>query len=111
MQNNEIIVKSICITKEHDKICILEDLLNNDRELEKLVSNFIDYSIKQDEQLKTHYLNQLKSKINNVILFEKIIQLSTSIAEQTPIETTIEINDKTNIIIKHLNKPFIPLFV
>ena len=98
---------TICITREHDKICVLEKLLNGDPELETLVSNLIDTIIAQNNHFT--YFNKLKTKIQNDNLFDKIIQLSLSIAYQTPFKETIEVNETTDTIIKYLNKPFIPL--
>jgi hypothetical protein len=107
MQTNKENTTTICITREHDKICILEKLLNGDSELETLVSNFIDTIIAQNNHLI--YFNKLKTKIHNDNLFDKIIQLSLSIAYQTPFKETIEVNETTDNFIKYLKKPFIPL--
>ena len=35
--------KIISIIREHDKLCILENLINNDTNLEKIIKDFIDH--------------------------------------------------------------------
>jgi len=48
----------ICITREHDKLCILEKYLNNNLFLETIVSNLIDALIKKECKIACNYYNQ-----------------------------------------------------
>ena len=93
---------TVTIYREHDKICILEKYLNNDGLLETLVSKFIDHCIHNQTYLAREHFNKLKLKINNNTIFETIIQLALSIAEQTPYIAKIEVNDNTTNIIDYL---------
>jgi hypothetical protein len=98
---------NVVITKEHDKICILEKLLNKDHLIESLVSNYIDSIIDKDEQLKKQLLNKLTNKIKDELLLLKIICLSVSIANQIPFNLLLEDNDKTRLFIEYTNQSFI----
>jgi hypothetical protein len=91
------------ITREHDKLCILEKMLNKDKLLETLVSNYIDSIINQDEQLKAQVLIKLTNKINDEASLYKIICLSVSIANQTPFKLLLEDNEKTRLYLEYLN--------
>jgi hypothetical protein len=93
---------TVTIYREHDKICILEKYLNNNSLLETLVSKFIDHYMQNQTYLATEHFNKLKLTINNNTIFETIIQLALSIAEQTPYSVTIEVNDNTTKIIDYL---------
>ena len=93
---------TVKIYREHDKICILEKYLNNNSLLESLVSKFIDHCIQNETYLAREYFNKLKQTINNNTIFETIIQLALSIAQQTPYSVTIEVNDNTTKIIDYL---------
>ena len=104
MDNSTIVT----LTREHDKVCILELLLKGDTELEQVVSQYIDLCI--DNKPKTECFRKIKDKINNIITLAKIIQLCTSIAYDKPIKLTIQVNDSTSNIIKYLNDPYPPLF-
>ncbi len=98
----------ICITREHDKLCILEKYLNNNLLLESIVSNLIDSLIQQDCKLACNYYNKLRNEINDIDIFSNIIQLSLSIVKQTPIKATI---DSTSLCSKeltnYLNNPLL----
>jgi|LauGreDrversion4_2_1035121.scaffolds.fasta_scaffold330444_2 hypothetical protein len=100
---------NVIITKEYDKICILEKILNKNNLLETLVSNYIDSIINQDEQLKTQLIIKLTNKINDEVLLYKIISLSMSIANQTPFKLLLEDNEKTRLYIEYLNQPYLLL--
>jgi hypothetical protein len=109
---------NISITREHDKICILEHIIkyvSNDikstNEIETIVSNFIDSVILNEKNNIELYLNLLKKRVDKHKLLKIIIELSVSIAKQFPYLLTIEINDKTNNYINYINeKDTLPLF-
>jgi hypothetical protein len=109
---------NISITREHDKICILEHIIkyvSNDikstNEIETIVSNFIDSVILNEKNDIELYLNLLKKRVDKHKLLKIIIELSLSIAKQFPYLLTIEINDKTNNYINYINdKDTLPLF-
>jgi len=98
----------ICVTREHDKLCILEKYLNNNPFLETIVSNLIDSLIQKECKIACNYYNQLRREIKDINLFNNIIQVSISIVNQTPIKTTVESmslcsKDLTN----YLNNPLL----
>jgi hypothetical protein len=97
------------LTREHDKLCILEKMLNKNKLLETLVSNYIDSIINQDEQLKTQLIIKLTNIVNENILLYKIISLSMSIANQTPFKLLLDDNEKTRLYIEYLNQPYLLL--
>lgn len=98
----------ICITREHDKLCILEKYLNNNLFLETIVSNLIDALIKKECKIACNYYNQLRSEIKDMTLFNNIIQVSISIVNQTPIKTTIESMSLCSKDLTHyLNNPLL----
>lgn len=103
MQNKIIVT----ITRDHDKICILEKLLNKNPVLESIVSNYIDSIVEQDEQLKKQLFDKLTNKISDDQLLCKIIYLSISIANQTPFKLLLEDNEQTKLLIEYTNQPFI----
>lgn len=105
MDHNKENITAISVTREYDKICFLESYLKQDSCLESIVSNLIDSFIQQNQDLSQVLLNTLKIQINNSKLFDKIIQLVFSIVYQTPYVITIEVNDKTNNLIKYLEHP------
>ena len=105
MNNDE--TKKVTIVREHDKLCFLEQLLNNDAELEHLVSEYIDLCI--HNQPKTNCFLKIKDKINNIITLAKIIRFCSSIAYDKPIDLEIPKNNYEHIS-KYLNEPYIPLF-
>jgi hypothetical protein len=106
--SNSDLTNIICVTREHDKVCILEKYLNNNLFLESVVSNLIDSLIQEDCKLACIYYNKLRNEINDVNLFSNVIQLSLSIAKQTPIKATI---DPTSLCSKeltnYLNNPLL----
>ncbi len=99
---------TIIIVREHDKLCILEKLLNNDTKLEKIVSNFIDYSIEKDNQNELYCFNSMKDIIQDTKTLDIIIKLATSIAQDTTLELPIYMFNNCDDIIKYVNKPYIP---
>lgn len=99
--------KTISITREHDKLCILENLINKDFKLEKLISDFIDHVINRDKIKKLVSVNCLKDYLKDFNLLSKIIRLSCSIANGTPYEMLIPNNGKIDNITTYLNKPYI----
>jgi hypothetical protein len=103
MQNKLITI----VQKEHDKICILEKLLNNNTVLETIVSNYIDSIINNDEQLKKQLIIKLTNKIKDESILIKIICLSESIANQTPFKLLLEDNIQSQTYIKYLNQSYI----
>ena len=110
----DVKMQTMTITRQEDKLTILEGLLNNDIELEKIVSDFIDECDQNNESsIKFKYFNILKDKIKNYNLLSKITKLVTSIAYNKPFIMKIPIrketdNLKLNDVIKYLNQPFIP---
>ena len=78
----------ITIIREHDKICILEQMLNYDREMEHIVSEYIDLCTSR--QCKIACFHKIKARTTNVISLSKIIQLASSIAFNTPIKFPID---------------------
>ena len=101
--------KTLTIVREYDKLCILEKLLNNNQELEKIVSNFIDTCCTDDcNQAKLQLFNILKDYINDFVLLTKIIKLTFTIIYDTPFEITILDNDIHIDLVKYLNQPYIP---
>jgi hypothetical protein len=97
------------ITREHDKLCILEKLLNNNTELESIVSKLIDSYIQDDSQITKLLITQLIVKINDSSLLYKIIYISSSIAKQTPLQIITNDNN-TELLKDYINQPYIPLF-
>ena len=110
----DVKMQTMTITRQEDKLTILEGLLNNDIELEKIVSDFIDECDQNNESsIKFKYFNILKDKIKNYNLLSKITKLVTSIAHNKPFVMKIPIrketdNLKLNDVINYLNQPFIP---
>ena len=73
-----------CIIKEHDKICILEKIIQMNQKKETIVSNFIDALIDDNlclsnKYLKSIYENFEKDKIN------LIVTICHSIVERSPL--------------------------
>lgn len=101
--------QKITIIREHEKLVLLEQLLNDDTELEHLVSEYIDLSI--HNQPKIDCFRKIKNKTNNILVLSKIIQLCSSIAFDKPIKISVPINETTLDIIKYINEPYPPLFV
>ncbi len=98
---------NVILTREHDKLCILEKLLNKDKSLEAIVSNYIDSIINNDKQLTAQILIKLTNKIKDETLLYKIILLSASIATQTPFKLLLEDNENTRLYNEYLNQPYI----
>ena len=92
--------KTIIIYKEYEKISLLENYLNNDKILETIVSNLIDYCIDEKYNLAEECFLILKTKISDLNLFNKIIKVSLSIIENKPLEYNIELDEITNKYLK-----------
>uniref|UniRef100_A0A6C0KRW2 Uncharacterized protein n=1 Tax=viral metagenome TaxID=1070528 RepID=A0A6C0KRW2_9ZZZZ len=82
--------KTIIIYKEYEKISLLENYLNNDKILETIVSNLIDYCIDEKYNLAEECFLILKTKISDLKLFNKIIKISLSIIDNSPLEWNIK---------------------
>jgi hypothetical protein len=84
---------NIYATEEHYKLCILEHLLENNHEYETIISNFIDCIIDNNQNSADDYLKIIqKGFSNNECKLKNIISTCYSIANQTPLYITIEIN-------------------
>ena len=107
-------MQTVTIIRQHDKLSILEGLLNNDSELEKIVSGYIDECERNNNKnITIKYTTILKHKINNYKLICKIIKLATSIAYDKPFIMKIPLTNTTDDvklknIIQYLNQPFVP---
>ena len=92
-ENNKIVI----IKREHDKISILENIIQNinDKcipEIETIISNLIDSIIDKQNKIP-HFENILKKYVIQPNILNIIIELSISIANQTPYQMSIK-NDK-----------------
>jgi hypothetical protein len=105
--NNKMNNNTITITREHDKLCILQKWLNNNLTLESHVSNYID-SCSQNNQYKImKYLRQIKEHVSDITHLYNIIKLSRSIAFQTPYQITLDETKDISKLIKYLEQPYI----
>jgi hypothetical protein len=120
MDTNKKNTTTIYITREHDKICLLEKIIkyvtnNINIEhtiiLETIISNLIDsFALKEEDNINI-YLNILKNSIKEQEILDIIIELSIAISIQKPYALTIEVNNQTNKYIKYINNNYIlPLF-
>jgi hypothetical protein len=92
-ENNKVVI----IKREHDKISILENIIQNinDKcitEIETIISNLIDSIIDKQNNIQ-HFVNALKKYVIQPNILNIIIELSISIANQTPYQMFIK-NDK-----------------
>ena len=90
-ENNQVVL----IKREHDKICILENIIKNinDKcisEIETIISNLIDSIIIDKQNIIPHYVNTLKKYIDQPNILDIIVDLSISIANQTPYQMSIK---------------------
>jgi hypothetical protein len=97
MDTNKENNKVVLIKREHDKICILENIIKNinDKcitEIETIISNLIDSIIDKQNNVQ-NYVNILKKYINQENIINIIVDLSISIANQTPYQMSIKNND------------------
>jgi|688.fasta_scaffold2206685_1 hypothetical protein len=97
MDTNKEINNVVIIKREHDKICILENIIKNINDkcitkIETIISNLIDSIIDKQNNIQ-HYVNALKKYINQPDILNIIVDLSISIANQTPYQMFIK-NDK-----------------
>lgn len=84
---------NIYATEEHYKICILEYLLENNREHESIVSCFIDCIIDNNQNKQDNYLLLIEKIFSNDnVKLKNIIDTCYSIANQTPLSIIITIN-------------------
>ena len=98
MDTNKEKNQVVLIKREHDKICILENIIKNSKnindkcitEIETIISNLIDSIIDKENNVQ-HYVNALKQHINQPHILDIIVELSISIANQTPYQMTISI--------------------
>ena len=103
---------TIFIVREYDKINLLETYLTNNN-LEKcktIISELIDFIIKQDNKNIVNNIILLKKYINEphpnkIITIKKIVY---SIAEETPFDLYININKNTIKYINYINQSFVP---
>lgn len=94
MDTNKEKNQVVLIKREYDKICILENIIknNNDKcinEIETIISNLIDSIIDKQTNIQ-HFVNALKKHINQPNIIDIIVELSISIANQTPYQLTIK---------------------
>jgi hypothetical protein len=90
--------KTITIYQDYEKISLLEHYINNDKTLESLISIFIDYYIDKNYSLVEETFQLIKNKIHDINLFYKIIKISLSIANKSPLN--IDLNDNYKIYSK-----------
>ena len=98
METNKENKQVVLIKREHDKICILENIIKNSKnindkcitEIETIISNLIDSIIDKENNVQ-HYVNALKQHINQPHILDIIVELSISISNQTPYQMTISI--------------------
>ena len=98
MDTNKEKNQVVLIKREHDKICILENIIKNNNEkciteIETIISNLIDSIIIDKQNNIQHFINALKQHINQPKILDIIIELSISIANQIPYQMSIQ-NDK-----------------
>jgi hypothetical protein len=89
-ENNKVVI----IKREHDKICILENIIQNinDKcimEIETIISNLIDSIIDKQNNIQ-YFVNTLKKYVNQPNTLDIIVKLSISIANQTPYQMSIK---------------------
>ena len=85
----------VLIKREYDKICILENIIKNVNDkcitdIETIISNLIDSIIIDKQTNIQHFVNALKKHINQPNIIDIIVELSISIANQTPYQLTIK---------------------
>ena len=98
METNKENKQVILVKREHDKICILENIIKNSKNIndkcisniETIISNLIDSIIDKENNVQ-HFVNALKQYINQPHILDIIVELSISIANQTPYQMTISI--------------------
>jgi hypothetical protein len=95
---NNVTKKTITIYQDYEKISLLEYYINNDKTLESLISIFIDYYINKNYSLAEETFQLIKNKINDINLFYKIIKITLSIANQSPLN--IDLDDTYKIYSK-----------
>jgi hypothetical protein len=98
----------ITITREHDKLCILQKWLNNNPTLETIVSNYIDGCSQSNQYNIMKYLRQMKENVSDITHLYNIIKLSRSIAFQKPYQITLDETKDMGKLVKYLEQPYIP---
>ena len=99
--------KMVTIIREDDKLTILEKWLNNDYELETIVSKYIDCCIQNDQSNKMKCFHQIKTKVLDLTLLAKIIKISSSIAFQSPYQMSVDDTQVYNKLVDYVNKPYV----
>lgn len=81
-------MKSICLNsnQEHYKLCLLENIVQKNKELESIVSNLIESLIANNSKLELKYVQLLTEKETQ---WKYIVDLCHSIAFQTDIKVDI----------------------
>lgn len=107
-------VTTIYVIREHDKICLLENLMKNiESTSEKIVSAYIDNCIIGDSIQSNYYLKLLHSEIHDKRILSNILKVATSIVKQTPLKFNIENTDENSKLIEYFSKQqkqILPLF-
>ena len=110
MENNQL-KQTVTITRSHDKICILEELLEQNRDLEMVVSKWFDYSLDGNQSGQMKVFNILRNKIKDVNLLRKIIELCNSICQNMPLLLEIDMScEGSKHIVEYLERPYVHLF-
>ena len=94
MDTNKEKNQVVLIKREHDKICILENIIKNVNnkcitDIETIISNLIDSIIIDKQTNIQHFVNALKQYVNQSNILDIIVELSISIANQTPYQLYI----------------------
>lgn len=97
----------ITVSREYDQLCLLELILkdNHLEILEPIVSQLIDAFIDVSEDNINSCLEKIKeyeTKTDTDVI-NAIIAFSTSIAHNTPMLFTIQVNEKTKKYIEYIN--------
>ena len=102
------------ITRDHDKLCILEKYLltNNLSSNESIISNLIDSIVSRNKIYIKFNLDLLRKNINNSSQFKIIINYVYSYANKFPLTITLEINESNIKYINYINnnQDILPLF-
>jgi len=105
---------TIYVIREHDKICLLENLMKKiEPNPEKIVSFYIDSSINGDSIQTNYYLKLLHNDITDKQSLLNIIKVAASIIKQKPLKFNIEVTDENSNLIEYFSKQqkqILPLF-
>lgn len=90
--NNGLNITTVSIDRQHDKICILEQAINDISnnivsitEMETIFSNYIDSIISNEEHNIQKYLYKIKSIIKDQKILNITLEISMSIAKNVPL--------------------------